>query len=72
LEVVRLLLDDGRADPRDMDGYAIEWATRNHYLEVVRLLLGDGRVDHGVVRNDAPRWASRHEEETIGEILRTI
>ena len=43
-EIVKLLLEDGRADPNYHDS-SIRWAASKGYTEVIRLILEDGRVN---------------------------
>lgn len=43
--IVRVLLDDGRADPCAYQNMAIQSAAYNGYVEVLRMLVEDGRAD---------------------------
>ena len=45
VEVVKLLLEDGRADPAVRRSQAIAWSSVQGRLETTRLLLKDGRAD---------------------------
>lgn len=45
-EIVRLLLEDGRADPTADNNYAIRWASIFEQTEVVRLLKEYTRRSH--------------------------
>jgi ankyrin repeat protein len=47
-EIVRLLLEDGRADPSANDNNAIKHACCEGHIEIVRLLLQDPRVNPDV------------------------
>ena len=52
IEVVRVLLRDGRADPGVNESYPLVLAC-NHDIELVKLLLTDRRVDPGACDNRA-------------------
>lgn len=69
VEVVRLLLKDGRINPGADDNYAIRWAARRGHTEVVRLLLEDGRVDPTDVNDEAIRLAIQKGHVEIVKLL---
>ena len=58
LEIVRLLLQDGRADPSAFVSEALRYASLYGHSEVVRLLLQDGRADPSAYESEALRYAS--------------
>jgi hypothetical protein len=62
--VMRLLLDDGRADPTTGNNIAIRRSSGDGHDGVVRLLLEDGRADPTACNNDAIRRSSinRHTD----------
>lgn len=64
-KVVRLLLADGRANPRADDSGSLRWACLCGHVEVVRMLLADGRS------NPAPRWGASMREyaRVVRELL---
>ena len=43
-DIVRILLEDGRANPVSDNGYALSQACYNGHIDVVRLLIADPRV----------------------------
>jgi hypothetical protein len=55
VEVVRLLLNDARVDPSDINNEAIRLASQNGHVEVVKLILNDPRVDPSDINNEAIR-----------------
>lgn len=52
-EVMKVLLEDGRANPRADDSYVLRWACSHGSFEVVKLLLVDGRADPSDRRQEA-------------------
>ena len=69
VEVVRLLLSDGRADPRAEDSLSLRYAAGNGYVEVVRLLLLDGRADPAALDSDALRNAAKNKRVEVLKLL---
>jgi ankyrin repeat protein len=59
-EIVRLLLNDPRVDPKANDNHAIRISSKNGHTEVVRLLLNDPRVDPSANNNTAIRLSSKN------------
>jgi len=45
IDIVRLLLQDGRSDPSYYNNSAIRWSSKYGNTEMVKLLLQDKRVD---------------------------
>ena len=69
-DVVRLLLEDSRADPSAKTNAAIQLACYYGHTDIVRLLLADSRVDPSTQRNCALRWAcSRGHLEVVRILL---
>ena len=60
VEVVRMLLKDGRFDPSVFNNRAIRWASTRGHVEVVRELMKDERVDPSDDGNMAIIWASEY------------
>jgi hypothetical protein len=58
LEIVRLLLEDGRVNPKHRHNYAIRVAAENGFKEIVQLLLTDKRVNPSDDDNYAITYAS--------------
>ena len=69
IDVVRLLLADGRVNPAASDNYAIRLASENGRTDVVRLLLADGRVDPAAKDNYAIREASCYGHVDVVRLL---
>ena len=69
LEIVRLLLADGRVNPADQNNKAIELACNYGRLEIVRLLLADGRVNPADQNNKAIEEAFKHGYVEIVRLL---
>ena len=69
VDVVKMLLEDGRVNPAADYNNAIRWASTNGHTEIVRLLLQDPRVDPADDNNVAIRYAS---EEGHTEIVRLL
>ena len=61
-QVVRLLLEDGRADPCASNNEAIQQACCNGFVDVVNLLLKDGRANPFVNSEYPLRWAGNNFE----------
>lgn len=56
-QVVKLLLEDGRADPAAKDSLCIQETMNPCNLEILKLLLVDGRADPSCEDNCLLRWA---------------
>ena len=71
LEIVKLLLEDGRLDPSIHDNQAIRLAVRDGNFEMVELLLKDPwkRVDLSKDRNQCLEWACERGNPDIVELL---
>lgn len=69
VEIVRLLLNDGKVDPRARGNFAFQLAAEDRQVEIVRLLLEDGRVDPTAYSNYAFRWAAENEHYKVVELL---
>lgn len=66
VECVKLLLEDGRADPMAHDGfYLMASIVNGPHEELVHTLLDDPRVDPSVKDNKALAWAVRYGSESI-------
>jgi ankyrin repeat protein len=59
-EIVKLLLQDGRADPASRNNRSIENASYNGHIKVVEFLLQDRRVDPTADDSKALKWACYH------------
>ena len=68
-EVVKLLLDDKRANPKAEDNWAIQKASQNGHVEVVKLLLNDKRVDPTADNNSAIQYASENGHVEVMKLL---
>ena len=68
-EIVKLLLQDKRADPSDQNNQAIIWASAEGRTEIVEILLKDKRVDPSAYNNQAIRLASDGGHTEIVEML---
>lgn len=77
LEIVKLLLADGRFNPAGQNNYPIIIASASGYPEIVKLFLADSRVDPTTRSNLALRFAvnTNHwlcrSNKTYGECLQT-
>ncbi len=60
LHTLKVLLEDGRANPADWDNQAIRWAAEYGHYECVDLLLKDVRVDPTAKDNYALRMAEKN------------
>nr|QBK91392.1 MAG: ankyrin repeat protein [Pithovirus LCPAC302] len=69
LEVLKILLDDGRVDPSAHDNFAIRLASGNGYTEMVKLLLKDSRVDPSADNNEAIEKASENGYVEVVKLL---
>ncbi|KAI9350726.1 ankyrin repeat-containing domain protein [Obelidium mucronatum] len=76
LEVVRLLISDGRCDPTDDDNYACQCAAESGEMEILELLLNipaqesfAGTVDPSANDGYAIKLASRHGHALVVERL---
>jgi ankyrin repeat protein len=69
VEIVDLLLKDGRFDPSDADNEAIRYAARNGFVEIAKLLLADSRVDPNARNNEAFSDASRSGHYEVVKLL---
>jgi hypothetical protein len=70
-EVVRLLLEDGRAGPAANESESIRIAARSPgcSLEVVGLLLDDGRADPNANNYEAAKWACWNADTSLCNFL---
>lgn len=50
-DIVKMLLEDGRADPTICNSDALSWAAIYGHQHVIDLLLADGRVDPNALQN---------------------
>jgi hypothetical protein len=57
-EIVKILLEDGRADPRVKNSVTMYWALNNLYTDIIKLLIKDGRADPSIDKNGALDWAA--------------
>lgn len=60
--MVKLLLQDERVDPSDVENLAIKEATENGHKEVVKLLLQDKRVRDKLPKEEfktLQKWITR-------------
>ena len=69
IEVVELLLTDGRADPSANSNCAIRLAAEYGYAKVVELLLADKRINPSAGDNYAIRWAALNEHFEVVKLL---
>lgn len=69
VDVVRLLLRDGRSDPTKCDNYALVSACKYGHLEVVQLLLADGRADPTARNCKSLRHARESENDELLRLL---
>ena len=67
--VVKLLLEDKRINPADIDNWAIQLASLNGHYNVVKLLLEDKRVNPADINNLAIRWASKKGHYNVVKLL---
>lgn len=71
VEVVRVLLEDGRADPAADGSVALRWAARDGHVDIVSLLLEDKRSDPMAGESSAVEWAAdRGSAEAVRILLR--
>lgn len=66
VDLVRVLLADGRSNPARNDNFAIRWTT---HPEIARLLLVDPRVNPAAGNNDAIRRACADGRHLVVEVL---
>jgi hypothetical protein len=59
IEIVRLLLEDGRTDPNADESIALRTAVLYENMSMIKLLLDDERVDPSVKNNELILWAAR-------------
>jgi ankyrin repeat protein len=69
LEIIEILLQDGRADPAVRNNWPIKRASENGHSDVVEALLQDGRADPAVNYNSPIRWASCYGHKEIVKAL---
>ncbi|KAJ3357303.1 hypothetical protein HDU91_005427 [Kappamyces sp. JEL0680] len=69
LEIVKILMATGKADPSDDANYAIRLASENGHSEIVDVLLTDRRVDPSVMDNHAIYYAALEGHRQTVEIL---
>ena len=61
LEIIRLLLEDGRADPSVDDCVALHYAIAHRHIEMIKLLSTDKRIDPSLGNNELILYAARGE-----------
>lgn len=71
LDIVKILLDDGRIDPAVLDNEAIIIAARNGHYEIVKLLMNDTRVNPAARNNKALKDACRRNHRKVVNLLLT-
>ena len=69
VDILRVLLEDGRCDPGEDDNGAIGNAAMNGKVEIVQVLLEDPRVDPGGGEDYAIRWASWFGQADVVSLL---
>ena len=69
VDIVEVLLQDGRADPTAENNEAINFASSNGHTKVVALLLQDGRADPAADKNAAIRSASKNGHVDVVKLL---
>jgi ankyrin repeat protein len=69
IEVVKLLLLDGKADSTADNSYCLREASENGHTEVVKLLLSDGRADPTANNSYCLRWASKNGHTEVVALL---
>jgi ankyrin repeat protein len=69
LDIIELLLMDGRADPRVRDNSCIGIASEYGYTKIVEALLKDRRADPSADNNYSIRWASVKNHPDIVKLL---
>ena len=69
VEVVKVLLADGRCDPSADNNFAIGWASFHGHIDVVKLLLADQRSDPSADDYFAIRWASSQGHVEVVKVL---
>lgn len=69
VELVKILLVDGRTDPTVDDSEVLRLAAEYGYYEIVELLLADGRADPGAKNSNALYQAARHGHDKIVHLL---
>ncbi len=70
LEMVKMLLKDGRVDPSSQLNAPIKNASKKGYLDIVKELLKDDRVDPSANGGYALLWAEKHGHTEILELLK--
>ena len=56
IEIVRLLLKDGRVDPSDLNNWAIREASIYGHTDIVKLLLDDPRVRKNLTPEEIEKY----------------
>ena len=69
LDIIELLILDGRADPAALNNAAIQFASEEGYADIVSLLLQDSRVDPTDNDNYAIDGASKNGHIDVVEVL---
>ncbi len=69
VEFIKILLEDGRADPSKGNSRLFSIIAKRHLFEVVELLLKDGRADPSVDNSIILREAHSCSEEKIVKLL---
>lgn len=69
IDVIELILRDGRVDPSSSENCAVWWACASGHLEIVKILLNDPRVDPSDDDNGAIVEASEHGHTDIVRML---
>lgn len=68
-DIVRLLLDDGRAEPDCEDNCPIRSAASSGCMEIVMMLLADSRVDPSARDGEALAEALKNGHGAIADLL---
>ena len=69
VDVVKILLQDGRIDPTTMGNWPIRHASEQGYTDIVEALLQDRRVDPTEYKNAAICWAGESGHVKIVKML---
>lgn len=69
VQVVRLLLEDGRANPGSTASSSLVYSSSKGYVELVRLLLGDKRTDPRAQDSIALLYASTFGHAEVVKLL---
>lgn len=66
---MRLLLQDGRANPNALNSSGFRDACANGHVEIVRLLLLDGRAEPSAEHSEGLRYACKYGHTEMVELL---